>query len=133
LVTLAWIYDSLRHHDLCWNSGLAGNSRLDVESRSKRICACAANNKLANPSTITVQRSIATSFSSAIFRRRHSHTGAITMSNKASPSQIISDKPSDTFRKAVRQILSVPKKELEEREAKYQAARKLKSAKKHGA
>ncbi len=33
-------------------------------------------------------------------------------------------KPSETFRKAVRQILSVPKAEIVKREGEYKAARK---------
>ena len=36
------------------------------------------------------------------------------------------DKPSDKFRKAMRQILSVPKKELERRETEYKKERKEK-------
>ena len=39
------------------------------------------------------------------------------MSTKTTPSQIVSDKPSEKFRKAMRQILSVPKSELLRREA----------------
>jgi hypothetical protein len=39
------------------------------------------------------------------------------------------DKPSAKFRKAMKQILSVPKCELERREAEYRAKRRLKSAK----
>jgi hypothetical protein len=38
-----------------------------------------------------------------------------------------SPKPSDKFRKAVQQILSVPKAELERREGEYRAARKAKN------
>lgn len=35
-------------------------------------------------------------------------------------------KPSDKFRKAMKQILGVPKEELQRRETEYQAKRKLK-------
>lgn len=38
--------------------------------------------------------------------------------------QIISDKSSEKFRKAMRQILSVPKTELERREVEYKKTRK---------
>ena len=37
--------------------------------------------------------------------------------------------PSDKFRKAMKQILSVPKEELQRRETEYQARRKLKKSK----
>lgn len=37
-------------------------------------------------------------------------------------------KPSDKFRKAVKQILSVPKEELQRRETEYQEQRKLKKS-----
>jgi hypothetical protein len=37
--------------------------------------------------------------------------------------------PSDKFRKAMKQILSVPKEELQRRETEYQAQRKLKETK----
>jgi hypothetical protein len=49
----------------------------------------------------------------------------------AKTNQIISDKPSEKFRKAMRHILSVPKAELERREAEYQKERKAKSSKGH--
>lgn len=42
-----------------------------------------------------------------------------------------SQKPSEKFRKAMRQILSVPKSELERREAEYRNGRKLKTKSKH--
>lgn len=49
------------------------------------------------------------------------------MSNKASPrEEVTSSKPSEKFRKAMRQILSVPKEELARREADYQKQRTLK-------
>jgi hypothetical protein len=40
-----------------------------------------------------------------------------------------SNKPSDNFRKAVRQILSVPRAELAKREAEYRNQQKAKKAK----
>jgi len=40
-------------------------------------------------------------------------------------------KPSEKFRKAMRQILSVPKKELERRELQYKEQRKIKSHNRH--
>ena len=40
-------------------------------------------------------------------------------------------KPSDKFRKAMKQILSVPKKELERRELEYKEQRKIKSHHRH--
>jgi|GEM_PF-2569696 len=49
----------------------------------------------------------------------------------AKTTQIISDKPSEKFRKAMRQILSVPKVELEKREAAYRKERKNKNHKVH--
>jgi hypothetical protein len=41
------------------------------------------------------------------------------MSTKTMPTQIISEKPSVKFRNAMRQILSVPKTELQRRETEY--------------
>ena len=38
-------------------------------------------------------------------------------------------KPSDKFRKAMKQILSVPKEELQRRETEYQKERKAKKTK----
>jgi hypothetical protein len=40
-------------------------------------------------------------------------------------------KPSDKFRNAMRQILSVDKRELDRREAEYKEQRKIKSHKRH--
>ena len=40
-------------------------------------------------------------------------------------------KPSEKFRKAMKQILSVPKSELTRREAEYKEQRKIKSHKRH--
>jgi len=40
-------------------------------------------------------------------------------------------KPSEKFRKAMRQILSVPKKELERRELQYKEQRKIKNHNRH--
>jgi len=40
-------------------------------------------------------------------------------------------KPSEKFRKAMRQILSVPKKELERRELQYKEQRKIKNHNMH--
>jgi hypothetical protein len=40
-------------------------------------------------------------------------------------------KPSDKFRNAMKQILSVPKKELDRREAEYKQQRKIKSHHRH--
>jgi hypothetical protein len=40
-------------------------------------------------------------------------------------------KPSEKFRKAMKQILSVPKKELERRELEYKEQRKIKSQHRH--
>ncbi|HEV3393478.1 MAG TPA: hypothetical protein VG103_08230 [Chthoniobacterales bacterium] len=40
-------------------------------------------------------------------------------------------KPSDKFKKAMRQILSVPKKELDRRELEYKEQRKVKSHHRH--
>jgi hypothetical protein len=37
-------------------------------------------------------------------------------------------KPTDKFRKAMKQILSVPKEELQRRETEYQQQRKLKKS-----
>lgn len=47
------------------------------------------------------------------------------MNPKSKP--IEADKPSETFRKAMRQILSVPKAELERREVEYKKLRKAKT------
>jgi hypothetical protein len=40
-------------------------------------------------------------------------------------------KPSDKFKKAMKQILSVPKKELDRREWEYKAQRKIKNHNRH--
>jgi hypothetical protein len=40
-------------------------------------------------------------------------------------------RPSEKFRKAMKQILSVPKKELERRELEYKQQRKIKSHNRH--
>jgi hypothetical protein len=40
-------------------------------------------------------------------------------------------KPSDKFKKAMKQILSVPKKELDRRELQYKEQRKIKSHHRH--
>ena len=40
-------------------------------------------------------------------------------------------KPSEKFRKAMKQILSVPKKELDRRELQYKAQREIKSHHRH--
>lgn len=45
----------------------------------------------------------------------------------AKTSQIMSDKPSEKFRKVMRQILSVPKTELERRETEYKKQRGTKN------
>ena len=95
------------HYGLCWNCGMARNSRLvfaSCETRwSKRICACAANTIHANASPKTVHRSSVISRSIDNFTRRHSHTGTITVSSKVIPNQSISEKPSEKYRKAMRQ------------------------------
>ncbi len=41
------------------------------------------------------------------------------------------EKPSEKFRNAVKQILSIPKKELERRELQYKQQRKIKSHNRH--
>jgi hypothetical protein len=46
-------------------------------------------------------------------------------------SELIEQKPSEKFRKAMKQILSVPKKELERRELQYKEQRKIKSHHRH--
>jgi len=40
-------------------------------------------------------------------------------------------KPSEKFRKAMKQILSVPKRELDRRETEYKAQRKIKNHHRH--
>jgi hypothetical protein len=40
-------------------------------------------------------------------------------------------KPTDKFKKAMKQILSVPKKELDRRELQYKEQRKIKSHHRH--
>jgi hypothetical protein len=40
-------------------------------------------------------------------------------------------KPSEKFRKAMKQILSVPKKELERRELEYKQQRKIRNHNRH--
>jgi hypothetical protein len=40
-------------------------------------------------------------------------------------------KPSEKFRKAMKQILSVPKKELDRRETEYKEQRKIKNQHRH--
>jgi hypothetical protein len=40
-------------------------------------------------------------------------------------------KPSEKFKKAMKQILSVPKKELDRREAEYKEQRKIKNHHRH--
>jgi hypothetical protein len=44
---------------------------------------------------------------------------------------ITEPKPSEKFKRAMRQILSVPKKELERREVQYKQQRKIKSHHRH--
>jgi hypothetical protein len=46
--------------------------------------------------------------------------------SKTIPAPVISDKPSDKFRNAMRQILSVPKTEIDRREVEYRAKRGMK-------
>jgi hypothetical protein len=41
------------------------------------------------------------------------------------------EKPSEKFRKAIKQILSVPKKELDRRELEYKEQRKIKNHHRH--
>jgi hypothetical protein len=47
------------------------------------------------------------------------------------PTTATEQKPSEKFRKAMKQILSVPKKELERRELEYKEQRKIKSHHRH--
>jgi hypothetical protein len=47
------------------------------------------------------------------------------------PTTATDQKPSEKFRKAMKQILSVPKKELERRELQYKEQRKIKSHHRH--
>jgi len=47
------------------------------------------------------------------------------------PTTATEPKPSEKFRKAMKQILSVPKKELDRRELEYRQQRKIKSHHRH--
>jgi len=44
---------------------------------------------------------------------------------------VTEQKPSEKFRKAMKQILSVPKKELDRRELQYKEQRKIKNHRRH--
>jgi hypothetical protein len=46
-------------------------------------------------------------------------------------SRATEQKPSEKFRKAMKQILSVPKKELERRELEYKQQRRIKTHNRH--
>jgi hypothetical protein len=44
---------------------------------------------------------------------------------------VTEQKPSEKFKRAIKQILSVPKKELERRELQYKQQRKIKNHNRH--